>query len=186
MLDRSRNTNSGTRSVPDTADGRRGAGWHPAPRSNGPHPNPPNPLPVGEGTKYVTFINPHAVKGVYVFARIARELARRRPDIPILVTQGRSRADGRGARPRIARITRMSWVDAGRCECRLIRADPCYPRSIASDRIRGASHHGNHECRELHKALREMPGLRLRVAAALPAEPASAIGPALGANGVAP
>jgi glycosyltransferase involved in cell wall biosynthesis len=42
---------------------------------------------------YVTFINPHVVKGVYVFARIARELARRRPDIPILVTQGRSRGD---------------------------------------------------------------------------------------------
>jgi glycosyltransferase involved in cell wall biosynthesis len=41
----------------------------------------------------VTFINPIAAKGVYVFARIARELARRRPDIPILVTQGRSRAD---------------------------------------------------------------------------------------------
>jgi tetratricopeptide (TPR) repeat protein len=45
------------------------------------------------GRAYVTFINPHAVKGVYVFARIARELARRRPDIPVLVTQGRSRND---------------------------------------------------------------------------------------------
>jgi glycosyltransferase involved in cell wall biosynthesis len=45
------------------------------------------------GQSYVTFINPHAVKGVYVFARIARELARRRPDIPILVTQGRSKTD---------------------------------------------------------------------------------------------
>jgi glycosyltransferase involved in cell wall biosynthesis len=42
---------------------------------------------------YVAFINPIASKGVYVFARIASELARRRPDIPILVTQGRSRAD---------------------------------------------------------------------------------------------
>jgi glycosyltransferase involved in cell wall biosynthesis len=43
--------------------------------------------------RYVTFINPHVVKGVYVFARIARELARRRPDIRLLVTQGRSRTD---------------------------------------------------------------------------------------------
>jgi len=55
----------------------------------------------------VTFINPHVVKGVYVFARIARELARRRPDIPILVTQGRSRADALnapelGLRPHLA------------------------------------------------------------------------------------
>ncbi len=39
---------------------------------------------------YVTFINPQTLKGVHVFARIAHELARRRPDIPILVTQGRS------------------------------------------------------------------------------------------------
>ena len=42
---------------------------------------------------YVTFINPQATKGVFVFARIARELARRRPDIPLLVTQGRSPGD---------------------------------------------------------------------------------------------
>ena len=42
---------------------------------------------------YVTFINPQETKGVFVFARIARELARRRPDIPLLVTQGRSRRD---------------------------------------------------------------------------------------------
>jgi glycosyltransferase involved in cell wall biosynthesis len=40
--------------------------------------------------RYLTFINPQSLKGVYIFARIARELARRRPDIPILVTQGRS------------------------------------------------------------------------------------------------
>ncbi len=64
----------------------------------------PNPLPNGEGTRrdpypghrrgrYLTFINPEGIKGVFVFARVARELARRRPDIPILVAQGRSRAD---------------------------------------------------------------------------------------------
>ncbi len=47
--------------------------------------------------RYVTFINPQDIKGVYFFARIARELARRRPDIPILVTQGRSRADALSA-----------------------------------------------------------------------------------------
>ncbi len=41
--------------------------------------------------RYLTFINPEGIKGVFVFARVARELARRRPDIPILVAQGRSR-----------------------------------------------------------------------------------------------
>jgi uncharacterized delta-60 repeat protein len=44
--------------------------------------------------RFVTFINPQPDKGVYVFARISRELARRQPDIPLLVTQGRSKADG--------------------------------------------------------------------------------------------
>jgi glycosyltransferase involved in cell wall biosynthesis len=43
--------------------------------------------------RYVTFINPQEIKGVYIFARIARELARRRPDIQFLVTQGRSHGD---------------------------------------------------------------------------------------------
>jgi glycosyltransferase involved in cell wall biosynthesis len=47
----------------------------------------------GNGADFVTFINPHGVKGVYVFARIAQELARRRPDIRLLVTQGRSHKD---------------------------------------------------------------------------------------------
>lgn len=41
---------------------------------------------------YVTFVNPDPNKGVYVFARIAEQLARRRPDIPILVVEGRSRS----------------------------------------------------------------------------------------------
>ena len=59
----------------------------PAPRAMLPAPcsSPP--------AQYVTFINPQAAKGVYVFARIARELAARRPDIPLLVVQGRSGGD---------------------------------------------------------------------------------------------
>jgi glycosyltransferase involved in cell wall biosynthesis len=40
--------------------------------------------------RYVTFINPMTHKGIHIFARIARELAHRRPDISLLVTQGRS------------------------------------------------------------------------------------------------
>ena len=37
----------------------------------------------------VTFVNPSHEKGVYVFARIADELGRRRQDIPLLVVEGR-------------------------------------------------------------------------------------------------
>ena len=38
---------------------------------------------------YLTFVNPSHEKGVYVVARIADELGRRRPDIPILIVEGR-------------------------------------------------------------------------------------------------
>ena len=41
---------------------------------------------------YVTFVNPERNKGVFVFVRIAEQLARRRPDIPILVVEGRSQS----------------------------------------------------------------------------------------------
>lgn len=39
--------------------------------------------------RYVTFVNPSYEKGVYVLARIADELGRRRPEIPLLVVEGR-------------------------------------------------------------------------------------------------
>jgi glycosyltransferase involved in cell wall biosynthesis len=43
---------------------------------------------------YVTFVNPQPEKGAAVFARIALELGRRRPEIPLLVVEGRGTADG--------------------------------------------------------------------------------------------
>ena len=39
--------------------------------------------------RFVTFVNPCLEKGVYPFARIAHELGRRRPDIPLLVVESR-------------------------------------------------------------------------------------------------
>ncbi len=44
--------------------------------------------------RYVTFVNPQPEKGVGVFARIALELGHRRPEIPMLVVEGRGTADG--------------------------------------------------------------------------------------------
>lgn len=49
-------------------------------------------FPEVEG-RYVTFVNPQPHKGVLVFARIAHELGKCRPDIPLLVVEGRARAD---------------------------------------------------------------------------------------------
>ena len=41
------------------------------------------------GPGYLTFLDPTTAHGVHAFARIADELGRRRPDIPILVVEGR-------------------------------------------------------------------------------------------------
>ena len=41
------------------------------------------------GAGYVTFVDPTPAHGVYAFARIADELGRRRPEIPLLVVEGR-------------------------------------------------------------------------------------------------
>ena len=43
--------------------------------------------------QYLTFVNPQPAKGLFVFARIADEMFRRRPDIPILVIEGRGRGN---------------------------------------------------------------------------------------------
>lgn len=44
--------------------------------------------------RYLTFVNPQPAKGSAVFARIAAELDRRRPDVPLLVVEGRGEAAG--------------------------------------------------------------------------------------------
>lgn len=43
--------------------------------------------------RFVTFVNPQYEKGVTVFARIAAELGRLRPEIPLLVVEGRDGVD---------------------------------------------------------------------------------------------
>jgi glycosyltransferase involved in cell wall biosynthesis len=48
---------------------------------------------------YVTFVNPQPEKGASVFARIALELGRRRPEIPLLVVEGRGTTDGLAGLP---------------------------------------------------------------------------------------
>jgi glycosyltransferase involved in cell wall biosynthesis len=43
--------------------------------------------------RYVTFVNPQPEKGLAVFAQIALELGRRRPEIPLLVVEGRGTSE---------------------------------------------------------------------------------------------
>jgi len=43
--------------------------------------------------QFVTFVNPSLEKGAYAFARIAEDLGRRRPDIPLLVVESRGTRD---------------------------------------------------------------------------------------------
>ena len=43
--------------------------------------------------RYATFVNPQPAKGVTAFARIALELGARRPEIPLLVVEGRGGSD---------------------------------------------------------------------------------------------
>jgi glycosyltransferase involved in cell wall biosynthesis len=57
-------------------------------------PNPIDPErvcvdPADYRPKFLTFVNPSREKGVYAFARMADELGRQRPDIPILVVESR-------------------------------------------------------------------------------------------------
>jgi glycosyltransferase involved in cell wall biosynthesis len=58
---------------------------------------PPRVVVDDPEPRYLTFINPVPAKGVTVFARIAAELDRRRPDIPILVVEARGTAVGLAA-----------------------------------------------------------------------------------------
>jgi hypothetical protein len=46
--------------------------------------------------RFVTFVYPCIEKGVYAFARIAHELGRRRPDIPLLVVESRGTKENLG------------------------------------------------------------------------------------------
>jgi glycosyltransferase involved in cell wall biosynthesis len=54
---------------------------------------------IAENPKPKYVINPQPDKGAAVFARIALELGRRRPNFPLLVVEGRGKADGLAGLP---------------------------------------------------------------------------------------
>ena len=58
--------------------------------------NPRRVVATEPEPRYVTFVNPQVLKGAAVVARIAKELGRRRPEIPFLIVEGRAGADDLG------------------------------------------------------------------------------------------
>ena len=76
--------------------------------------------------RYVTFVNPQPEKGTTVFARIAMELGRRRPEIPLLVVEGRGTSDGLAGLPvdlsGLTNLNRMAHTPDPRDFYRLSRA----------------------------------------------------------------
>ncbi|MFO0852422.1 MAG: glycosyltransferase family 4 protein [Gemmataceae bacterium] len=75
--------------------------------------------------RFVTLVNPRPEKGVFVFARLAAELAARRPDIPLLVVQGRGDVDWLGRAgvdlSHVRSVHRMANVPDPRAYLRLTR-----------------------------------------------------------------
>ncbi|HEX5273312.1 MAG TPA: glycosyltransferase [Gemmataceae bacterium] len=74
--------------------GRRATGLVPAVHTAGTSPAArPAEGGVPGSRRYLTFVNPEPAEGLFLFARLAVELARRRPDVPLLVVEGRGRAE---------------------------------------------------------------------------------------------
>jgi len=92
----------------------------------------PDPIPLDRivasdpEPKYVTFINPQPSKGMAVFARIAVVLNERRPDIPLLVVEGRGTSDALVRLPidlsGLSNLNRMANTPDPRNFYRVIRA----------------------------------------------------------------
>lgn len=58
---------------------------------------PDRVLATGAAPRFLTFVNPQPAKGAAVVARIAAELSRRRPEIPLLIVEGRGTLAGLAA-----------------------------------------------------------------------------------------
>ena len=127
-------------------------------RNGDPRPDPldrvvaENPEP-----KYVTFINPQPEKGVTVFARIALELGQRRPEIPLLLVEGRGTSDALARLPLdlsgLANLNRMANTPDPRDFYRVSRA-VLMPSLVA--RITGPG--GDRSDGQRHPGARQRPG----------------------------
>jgi glycosyltransferase involved in cell wall biosynthesis len=72
----------------------------------------------------VTFVNPAIEKGLMFFVRLAEELCRRRPDVPVLVVEGR------GTREDVIGAAQLGGFDLRRHENLLIAPAVAHPKDI--------------------------------------------------------
>ncbi len=78
--------------------------------------------PVSEDDRvFLTFVNPSPTKGLFFFVRFADELARRRPDLPMLVVESR------GGCAQLLAASAEAGIDLTRHESLMI--SPSVPRS---------------------------------------------------------
>ena len=68
-------------------------------------------LTANNSKRFLTFINPSPEKGLYFFIGIARELNRVRPDIPILIVEGRSKLTSKGFSQIEKALTNLSVME---------------------------------------------------------------------------
>ena len=61
--------------------------------------------------RYLTFVTPTAEKGLYFFVGIARELNERRPDVPILIVEGRGKVRELGNIPEARGLTNLHVLE---------------------------------------------------------------------------
>ncbi len=88
--------------------------------------------------KYLTFVNPSIEKGVYAFARIAEELGKTRPDIPILVVESRGTEETVAACGLDLRRHGNVFFMSHTSDPRLLAADEALPHAFALLGIPGA------------------------------------------------
>ena len=73
--------------------------------------DPKKAISANRNPRYLTFVNPTLEKGLYFFVGIARELNERRPDVPILIVEGRGKVRELGNIPEARGLTNLHVLE---------------------------------------------------------------------------
>ena len=83
--------------------------------------DPKKVIAANRDPRYLTFVNPTQEKGLFFFVGIARELCKRRPDIPILIVEGRGKVADLGKIPEARRLTNLRRLERVACPSEFLR-----------------------------------------------------------------